>query len=309
MILVGRAFGRSVALALLGHDVDQDRPVLRVPHILENRQQVIEIVTVDRADIVKAELLEQRAAGPERAGIFLGALRLLVNRLRQIAGELLAHLAQRPVGAARCEPRQISRHRADRRRDRHVVIVEDDDEAGTHCARIVHGLVGHPGRERTVADHADDVVVFALEVAGDRHAEPGRDRGRCMRGTERVVFALRPLGEARQSAALAQRADAVAPAGQNFVRIGLVADVPYQPVVGRIEHVVQCHRQLDNAEAGTEVAPGDRDGADGFGAQLIRQLPEIAFREPADIRWGFYRVEQGFLQRHGGDRLPVLAGN
>ena len=47
-----------------------------------------------------------------------------------------------------------------------------------------------------------------------------------MRGAERVVFALRALGEAGQAAALAQRADAVAAAGEDLVRIGLVADVP-----------------------------------------------------------------------------------
>jgi hypothetical protein len=56
-----------------------------------------------------------------------------------------------------------------------------------------------------------------------------------MRGAERVVFALAALGEAGQAAALAQRADAVAPAGQDLVRIGLVADVPDQPVARRIE--------------------------------------------------------------------------
>ena len=51
-----------------------------------------------------------------------------------------------------------------------------------------------------------------------------------MRRAERVVFALRAPGEAGQPAALAQRADAVAPAGEDLVRIGLVADVPDQPV-------------------------------------------------------------------------------
>ena len=94
VILVGRAFRRAVTLALLGHDVDEDRSVFRIAHVLEHRQQVIEIVTVDRPDVIKAELLEQRAAGPERPGIFLGALRLFVDRLRQVPGELLAHLAQ-----------------------------------------------------------------------------------------------------------------------------------------------------------------------------------------------------------------------
>ncbi len=64
---------------------------------------------------------------------------------------------------------------------------------------------------------------------------------------ERVVFALGALGEARQAAALAERPDAVAPPGQDLVRIGLVSDVPDQAVVRRVEHVVQGDRELDDA--------------------------------------------------------------
>ena len=63
-------------------------------------------------------------------------------------------------------------------------------------------------------------------------------------------------GEARQPAALAQRADAVAPAGEDLVRIGLVADIPDQPVARRLEHRVDRHRQLDHAERGAEMPAG-----------------------------------------------------
>ena len=66
---------------------------------------------------------------------------------------------------------------------------------------------------------------------------------------ERIIFALGALGEARQAAALAQRADPVAPAGQDLVRIGLVANVPDQLVGGGVEHVVQRNGQLDHAQA------------------------------------------------------------
>ena len=79
------------------------------------------------------------------------------------------------IGAARDQPRQIGRHRADRRRDRHVVVVEDDDQARVHRAGIVHRLVGHAGRHRAVADHRDDVVV--LPPAG-RARPPCRGRPR-----------------------------------------------------------------------------------------------------------------------------------
>ena len=118
-------------------------------------------------------------------------------------------------------------------------------------ARVVHRLIRHAGAHRPVADHRDHVARIprlALQIARHRHAEPGRDRGRAVRRPERVVFALRPAGEARQPAALAQRADAVAPAGQDLVRIGLVPDVPDQPVVRRVEHRVQRDRQLHHPE-------------------------------------------------------------
>ena len=67
-----------------------------------------------------------------------------------------------------------------------------------------------------------------------------------MCGTERIVFALGALGETRQPAALAERADAVAAAGEDLVRIGLVTDVPDEPITRRIEDIMQRHRQLDN---------------------------------------------------------------
>ena len=90
-----------------------------------------------------------------------------------------------------------------------------------------------------------------------------------MGGAERVVFAFRAFGEAGQAAALAQGADAVAAAGENLVRIGLMADVPDQPVARRVEHIVQRDRQLDDAEAGAEMAAGNRHRLDGFLAQFV----------------------------------------
>ena len=47
-----------------------------------------------------------------------------------------------------------------------------------------------------------------------------------------------------------------APAGEDLVRIGLVADVPDDAVVRRVEDVVQRDRQLDRAEVRRQVAAG-----------------------------------------------------
>ena len=244
---------------------------------------MVEVVPVDRADVVEAQLLEHGAAGPEPAGVLLGAGGLLVEELRQLLGELLRGLAQAAIGAARDEPREIGRHGADGRRDRHVVVVEDDDEARMHGAGVVHRLVGHAGRHGAVADHGDHVVLPPVEVPRHRHAEAGRDRGGGMGGPEGVVLALRALGEAREPAALAQGPDPVAAPGEDLVRIGLVADVPDQPVARRVEDVVKRDRELDDPKPGAEMPAGDRDGADRLRPQLVRDLPKLVLGQPAQI--------------------------
>ena len=120
-----------------------------------------------------------------------------------------------------------------------------------------------------------------------------------MRRAERVVFALGALGEAGQAVALAQRADAVAAAGEDLVRIGLMADVPDQPVVRGVEHVMQRDRQLDDAEAGAQMPAGDRHGIDRFGAQFVGNLPQLAFAQLAQVSWYFDPVKEGGLRGLG----------
>ena len=108
-----------------------------------------------------------------------------------------------------------------------------------------------------------------------------------MGGAERVVLALRPLGEAGQAATLAERTDAVAASGQDLVRIGLMADIPDQPVGRGIEDIVKRHRQLDDAQPGAQMTAGHRNRVDRLGTQLIRQLPELVGFQLPDLRRNF----------------------
>ena len=185
VILVGRGLRRRVALALLRHHVHQDRSDLGVAHVAQHGQQMVEIVPVDRPDIIKAELLEQRAAGDVVARVLDRARDGAVERLGQMPGQLLADVAQLQIGAARTQSRQISRHGADRRRNRHVVVVEDHDQPLVARAGIVHRLIGHARRHGAVADHADDVVASCRP---DRAPPPcqGRPRSRSRNARRRT---------------------------------------------------------------------------------------------------------------------------
>ncbi len=77
-----------------------------------------------------------------------------------------------------------------------------------------------------------------------------------MRRAKRVILALGALGEAAEAATHAQRTNAVTPAGQHLMRVTLMANVPNQPVIGRVEHIMQRRRQLDHAQARPQMAAG-----------------------------------------------------
>jgi hypothetical protein len=62
-----------------------------------------------------------------------------------------------------------------------------------------------------------------------------------------------------------------------------MAHIPDQPIVWRIEHPMQCNRQLDDAEACPKVATGHRNGVDRFLAQFGRELRKLIFRQLAQI--------------------------
>jgi len=95
VIFVSAVFGRCVAFALFGDDVDQHRAFRCVAHIFQHRQQVIEIVPVNRADIVKAQLFEQSPARHQTAGKFL----CLADGVVHPAAHLLDHAGSQAAEA------------------------------------------------------------------------------------------------------------------------------------------------------------------------------------------------------------------
>src|SRR5581483_3524612 len=95
------------------------------------------------------------------------------------------------------------------------------------------------------------------------------------------------------------------PPGQNLVRVGLMPDIPDQPVLRGVEHIVDGDGQLDDAEPGAEMPAGDRYRVDQFGAQLVGKLAQIRFRQFPQIRRRRAAIEQRRPVRDQGARLSV----
>jgi hypothetical protein len=124
-----------------------------------------------------------------------------------------------------------------------------------------------------------------------------------MGGAKRVVLALGTLGEARQSATLAQRSNAFAAASQDLVRITLVSNVPDQSVRRGIKYGMQGDRELDDTEACAEMPAGFGDGIDGLKTQLIRKLLELVERQVLHVPRQRDAIEQGCLGILGHEQL------
>jgi len=230
-------------------------------------------MAIDRADVIEAELLEHRGRHDHTLGMFFEALGQFEHRAGQ---DRLADIFCRRIELARHQARKVAIQGTDRRRDRHVVVVQHHQQVDVIVhAGIVHGFESHAGGHRSVADDGNGVAVFALDLGGQGHAECGGNRGRGMRGAEGVVRTLAAAREARDAILLAQHGHLVAPAGEYLVRISLVADVPHDAIFRRVEHVVQRNGQLDRAEIGRQVAAGLRHGIEHVLAQLVCQLLQL----------------------------------
>ena len=129
MVLVGGRLGWRVTFALLRDDVDEHGTCAHFANVFQDGQKMVEVMAVDRPDIEEAHFLEQGAGAigrNEGAAKLFGAPRFLIQRFRQMFREGLHALADIRVWA-RVQLREIGGHRADRGRDRHIVVVENDD--------------------------------------------------------------------------------------------------------------------------------------------------------------------------------------
>ena len=168
------------------------------------------------------------------------------------------------------------------------------------AAGLVDRLEGDAAGHRAVADHRDDAAGVELAARAHRLLDPDRvaDRGRGVAGAHDVVLGLGDRAERREAAVAADRRELVAAAGQDLVRVGLVADVPEDLVARGVEQRVQRDGELAGAEVRAEVAADLADRLDDVLAHLLRDARELVLAEAVQILRAVDAVEQP--RRAGG---------
>ena len=277
-VLDGVLLGGGVALALLGEHVD-DHGAVQLGGVAQGPLDTFDVVAVEGAGVADAQLLEEGGRLPHLAHGGLGGVEAPGQAL---AGGQLVDRALEPLLLAqpgRVEPQagQALAQPGDRGGVGPAVVVEDDDGVAAAVAEVVQALEGHPAGHGAVADHGDDPSTLAQRtLLGHGQAVGVGEDGRGVAVLDPVVLGLFPGRVAREAAGLAQLTELALAPGEDLVDVGLVAGVPQDDVLGRVEDPVQGDRQLDGAEVGAEVsAAGVVDGGDHELPDLLGEVREL----------------------------------
>src|SRR5659263_259688 len=183
--------------------------------------------------------------------------------------------------------------------DRPRVVVEDEDEIAVLVARLVQPLEGETGGEGAVPDDGDNAVLALPKIPGDRHSEGRGDRRAGVPGAEGVAGALGDARESGDPPEGPQRRKNVPPPREDLVGIGLVPDVPDDPVPRAVEHVVEGDREFHHAEARGEVPSRARDVADDRLPQFRGDARKLVARYLLQFRRRLDRRQAGSIHhRH-----------
>ena len=173
---------------------------------------------------------------------------------------------------------------ADPRADRHLVVVEDDQQLGLQTAGIVECLEDDARGQRAVADDGHGMSMRpAHDLVADLQPQSRGQGAAGVPGHEQVVGALGRVGVAHQAAPGPDRVQFGGTAGDQLVRIDLVARVPHQAVLREIEGQVQGQAELDDTEIAGEVSRPATDHAEQLGSHLGGELIELFLRQLLEI--------------------------
>ena len=166
--------------------------------------------------------------------------------------QFLRYLIEPPppfvIGLAGCQINEILGESALERVDRHVVVVEHNQQVVLIHRGVVQSLESQTAGHRPVADDSYDVLVSA-----DIHAQRSGNRVAGMSCDEGVVLALCGVGEGREPFELSVCMKTVPSTREDLMRVSLMTYVPNELVLRGVEHIMEGYRQLDSTQRRSQM--------------------------------------------------------
>src|SRR6185369_8572108 len=138
----------------LGENVNEDG-IIEAPNFFQSLLKLVQVMPVDRSDILKAERLEKHPRSEYAFQCLLGPFRHFESMFAEVvkslqkALDILLDLVNKFVGDGAV-------HKVgecpDIFRDRHLVVIQDDDQVLVQMTRLVQTFERHAAGHGTVAD-------------------------------------------------------------------------------------------------------------------------------------------------------------
>ena len=260
-------------------------------HVFELAQQahhLLHIVAIERSEVADVHALEDvllmtdgALDGVVQANKSLPAVFIEVAFVVQPARGLETKAV---VGGVGIEIQQVFLHAAHGVVDAHIVIVEDDEQVVGSGTYVVDTLESQSSAHGSVAnDGYNMALAVAYFLRRHSHSQRCRDAVAGVPASEGVVFALHRRWERMQSAQLAVGGKLFATSRKNLMAVCLMAHIPHDAVLGRVENIVQSHCDFHHAETGGKVAGVDRDLVDDVLTKFLAHLGQLLDAQFAQV--------------------------
>ena len=255
--VTGVALSRGIALAFLGHDMQEMGAGLPVD-IAQDSFKLRLIVTIKRTIIVEAHILKHGRMIHCPAH---HSLAVLDRRFQRWADD--RHAIQKGthiflgivIAAGGAQMAQVAGQRAHILGNGHLVVVQDDQQI-VQPADIVHPLVDHTAGKGTITNEGNHLSRLAPQLFGPGNAHSQRERGVAVTSNKSIMLTFVGVRETGNAIQLPQLGKALAAAGQQLVGIALMAYIKHDLIRGGGQHPVQSHRQLHSTQIGCQMAAG-----------------------------------------------------
>ena len=182
-------------------------------------------MAVDGTNVIKPELFKNSARHYHAFDVLFCTAGKLFNR-RNVAQQLFTAIADFIEKVTGKQTGQVTVQCTDVFRDRHLIVVKHHHQVFVNVPCMVQRFKRHTCCHRTVADNSNHFTVFAFFICCNSHTQRGADGCGRVTDSKGVVLTFRGPGERVQTIFLSDRRHAAGTAGQNFMRVSLMAHIP-----------------------------------------------------------------------------------